>query len=40
MNTELLKEGITDAKATKQLVLSWEEGIFWGTYIYTWLWKN
>lgn len=31
MNIELLKECIADAKATKLLVLSWNEGIFWGT---------
>jgi hypothetical protein len=30
MNTELLKDAIADAKATNLIVLSWEDGIFWG----------
>lgn len=31
MNSELLKEAIEEAKALKQLVLSWREGQFSGT---------
>lgn len=31
MNMKLIKEGIADAKATNQLVLSWSEEDFWGT---------
>lgn len=30
MNQELLKQAIEDAKAVKMLVLSWNEGQFWG----------